>query len=427
MEKKNGTIVDIITLFATQFDSLAYHIFSCNWNYAQFQHVRDNLKPGFLLQVYNFGQNFMNVYQDEPQAVHWDHTQTTIHPIISYYIRPGESSITTEEYIMVSDDLNHDKFAVRKFDELSLQHLKSKGLSPRFIVIFSGNCKTQYKGKGTFQFHLESDVPFIHMFFSARHDKGPADGAVGRVKHAAWRRAIKSRQVIIKKAEDFYQFCVSKFSNNEDGHFIQNFFYVPLTTIDRNLNEITAGTTKGSDSWCSVRSTGTELVLEVWQVGCCCDSCLLSDGSTCPNQAYSSQWMMYNLVAGKPLMDTSFKNKHWGITDSNANCNSKTTCPSKCLSSCMKVEKHNELSLELVLNDQWREILQIIHSYLTYSEVETYVFSLNPQHSATTKCSVQKFRRTQHKVDIVAQLSMHVDAPANHIPVYTHGDGDCLP
>ena len=76
-KKKNGTIIDIITLFATQLNSLAYHIFSCNWNYAQFQHVRDNLKPGFLLQVYDFGQNFMNVYQDEPQAVHWDHTQTT--------------------------------------------------------------------------------------------------------------------------------------------------------------------------------------------------------------------------------------------------------------------------------------------------------------------------------------------------------------
>ena len=180
-----------------------------------------------------------------------------------------------------------------------------------------------------------------------------------------------------------------------DGHFIQKFFYVSLTTIDRNLDEIIAGMTKGSDIWYSVRSTGTELVLEVWQVGCC-DSCLLSDGSTCPNQAYSSQWMVYNLVTGKPLKDTSFKNKHWGITDSNAdcnaNCNDKISCPSKCLSSCMKVEKHNELSPELVLNDQWREILQIIHSYPTYSEVETYVFSLNPQHSATTKCSVQKFR-----------------------------------
>ena len=112
--------------------------------------MRDNLKPGFLLQVYDLSQNFMNVYQDEPQAVHWDHTQTTIHQIISYYIKPGESTITTEEHVMVSDDLNHDKFAVRKFEELSLQHLRSKRLSPRLNVIFPDKCKRQYKGKGTF-------------------------------------------------------------------------------------------------------------------------------------------------------------------------------------------------------------------------------------------------------------------------------------
>ena len=92
---------------------------------------------------------------------------------------------------MISDELNHDKFAVRKFEELSLQHLKSKGIAPKFNVIFSDNCKSQYKGRGTFQFHSESDTPKMHMFFGARHGKGPADDVVGHVKHAAWRE-IKS-------------------------------------------------------------------------------------------------------------------------------------------------------------------------------------------------------------------------------------------
>ena len=142
LQRQKGTLYEIVSMFASQLQELACHIFSCNWNYAQFQHMRENLKPGFLLQVYDFGQNFMNVYQDEPQQIHWDHTQTTIHPIISYYIKPGETAVTTEEHIMISDDLNHDKFAVRKFEELSLQHLKSKGIAPKFIVIFSDNCKS---------------------------------------------------------------------------------------------------------------------------------------------------------------------------------------------------------------------------------------------------------------------------------------------
>ena len=36
-----------------------------------------------------------------------------------------------------------------------------------------------------------SDVPKLKMYFGARHGKGPADGAVGRVKAAA-ARAVKS-------------------------------------------------------------------------------------------------------------------------------------------------------------------------------------------------------------------------------------------
>ena len=84
---------------------------------------------------------------------------------------------------------------------------------------------------------------------------------VGHVKHAAW-RAIKSRQVVINHARGFFDFRVSKFAKNDDddGHFIQKFFYVD--NIDRDI-DITASTTKGSDSWFSIRSTGTELVLEV--------------------------------------------------------------------------------------------------------------------------------------------------------------------
>ena len=160
-------------------------------------------------------------------------------------MKNGESTVTTEEHIMISDDLSHDKFAVKKFEELSLQFLKPKGINPKYIVMFSDNCKSQYKGRGTFQFHSLSEIPIMHMFFGARHGKGPTDGAVGQVKYAAW-RAIKSRQVVIKGPKDLYEFCVSKFAGNQDGNFIQKFFYVD--NIDRKSVAITATTMKGSDS-----------------------------------------------------------------------------------------------------------------------------------------------------------------------------------
>ena len=59
----------------------------------------------------------------------------------------------------------------------------------------------------------------------ARHGKGPADGAVGRVKAAA-ARAVKSRQFLIRSAPEFYNFCKEKLNKNTSGTFVQSFFFI---------------------------------------------------------------------------------------------------------------------------------------------------------------------------------------------------------
>ena len=111
---------------------------------------------------------------------------------------------------MLTDDLKHDKFAVREFECTTLAHLKKKGFTPTKIVQFCDNCSRQYKSKWPFQFISEAGILTIRMFFGACHGKGPADGAVGGIKSVA-KRAVKVRQVVIKNAKDFTEFCKSKF------------------------------------------------------------------------------------------------------------------------------------------------------------------------------------------------------------------------
>ena len=210
------------------------------------------------------------------------------------------------------------------------------------------------------------------------------------------------------------------FANNQDGYFIQKFFYIH--NIDRK-SEITAATTKGSDSWYSVQSTGTELVLEFCQVGCCSESCLLRDGSSCPNQAYASQWSVYNLITGKPLLDTAFRNQHWGNVisdsniDSNANCNANLLLSRKMkLSQCSETEFDGRL---------WSEILSILELFQTYSELESYILSLYPEHTKAIKCTVQKFKKMRHTLELIAEKLKHTDVPKTHLSVITLGDGNC--
>ena len=158
MKTEQGTRKQLLDIFLSDLQSLSQHVFGANWNYAMFQYIRDNLKPGYLLQVLDFGQNYLNIFQDEPQSKHWDHTQTTIHPIVNYFIKEGESVATVEEHIMISSDKNHDKYAVKTFEDMSLSALKAKGFVPTHIIQFNDNCASQYKGRGTFHFLLYSQI-----------------------------------------------------------------------------------------------------------------------------------------------------------------------------------------------------------------------------------------------------------------------------
>ena len=133
---------------------------------------------------------------------------------------------------MISDDMRNDKFAVKEFEEQSLEKLKKKGFIPKQIIQFCDNCTGQYKSKGPFQFILDAGIPTLRMFFGAHHGKRPADGVVGRIKGAA-KRDVRGRKVIIKNAEDFAKYCMEKFADNmykEDSqvkqYFIQEFFFV---------------------------------------------------------------------------------------------------------------------------------------------------------------------------------------------------------
>lgn len=77
------------------------------------------------------------------------------------------------------------------------------------IFFFSDNCASQFKSKycvsNLCQMEKDFGVKAEWNFFAASHGKGTVDGIGGAIKGAAW-RAVKSKQVIINSAKDFYNF-----------------------------------------------------------------------------------------------------------------------------------------------------------------------------------------------------------------------------
>ena len=120
------------------------------------------------------------------------------------------------------------------------------------------------------------------MYFGAQHGKGPADGAVSRVKAAA-ATAVKAQQVIIRSAEEFYDFYVQKLNKHSSGSFVQKNFYIH--NIDRN-EPIQAVMTKTSSLWHSVRSCGVPYVIESRKLAVFVKAVFCLMVLQCPNQVY---------------------------------------------------------------------------------------------------------------------------------------------
>ena len=159
----DGTKKELINWYLKDLKGMSYHLFSCHWNYSQFVYCRENLKPGQLLQVLDFGQNYINITKIS-HKVFIGITIRLLHLIVNYYL-DDNGKMVTEEHLMISDDLRHDKFAVREFEKVSLQKLKDKGFVPEQIIQFCDNCAGQYKSKGPFQFISDSGIPTLRMFF----------------------------------------------------------------------------------------------------------------------------------------------------------------------------------------------------------------------------------------------------------------------
>ncbi len=253
-----GQLHELLDMYIDQLEDMTLHTFHCNWNYAQYQELKSSLLNGELLQILDFAQNYLCVAQDAPQSLHWDHMQVVLHPIINHFIN-ADGKLVCEEHIIISNDRRHDKYAVHAFEEVSLRSLKEH-LDIKCIYQFCDNCAGQYKSFGPFQFISSSEIPITCSYFGARHGKSEADRAIGQLKQAI-ARDVKSRNVVIRNAEEFYTHCMQrKWKCQHCDTHCRKFFLV--NDVDQS-EKIEAVTTEGTLKLYQVRSTGHKLNIEV--------------------------------------------------------------------------------------------------------------------------------------------------------------------
>ena len=137
---------------------MAEHTFTATWNYCQFKQAKKNLEEGDVLIVNDFTQNYLCLHQNEPQGMHWEHKQVTLHPTMAYFKCPNSTcgKLCTH---------------VKKFNEKTLEVLKGRKITICKIIHFGDHALSQYKNKTTFKYISDSKLCWMCNFFGVRHGK----------------------------------------------------------------------------------------------------------------------------------------------------------------------------------------------------------------------------------------------------------------
>ena len=300
-----GTIKQAIDELLKMLETLKNHLFRSNWHRNLFDHIRKNLKSGYIVQIFDFAMNYQNIYQDEVQSANWNSTQTSIHAIINYFLCPNENcnKVVTLNLVQISEDKHHDSFLAHAAHDVAFRYLAQMGLSMDMIIQFCDNCSGQYKSRRSFAELARSPLQIIRVFFGEKHGKSHCDAFFGCLK--AWMtHKIKSRQVIITSAHDFFRFCQTDYETppapaGTYQHYRVMFQYLRPSDVHRhqdcNLDQAVPGTMKIY----SVRNTEYPFKLKLRSVPCLCSSCVLENGDPCNNSSYTDNWQNVDLIPVK--------------------------------------------------------------------------------------------------------------------------------
>ena len=82
-----------------------------------------------VLFLGDFEENYQFVIQDEVQGFHWNNSQCTLHPVITYY--QENDKLKNSSFCVISDDRKHDVALIYEVQKTILANLRCKlpGLS----------------------------------------------------------------------------------------------------------------------------------------------------------------------------------------------------------------------------------------------------------------------------------------------------------
>ena len=178
---EDATLKDVIAAFGESVPRFVFHCYIKKKQYAYFRMLTENPSESAGLLQIDFSENYSIIQRNEIQSAHWAHDQVTLYTACFWYGTPdGKTAIKT--YVIVSDYLNHDKYAVAVFNDLLLDNIKSIAPKIQVLNIFSDGAGQHFKQRFTLSYASSASIPINWHFFATSHGKGAVDGIGGTIK-----------------------------------------------------------------------------------------------------------------------------------------------------------------------------------------------------------------------------------------------------
>jgi len=184
-----------------QLRRMRQHVFISKVQQRQVKVLRERFTSEEAVLQEDFSENFNIKFQNEVMSAHWASNGVTLFTAV---LNTRES---VSSFVVISDDLQHDKAAVACFNRVIMDVANKEGVIKR-LHRFSDGAASQFKNRFSLSLLLypekeHKDLTQIDWsFFGTSHGKGPIDGVGGTVKRAVWRRILRE-QVIVGTAEEF--------------------------------------------------------------------------------------------------------------------------------------------------------------------------------------------------------------------------------
>jgi len=187
-------VSDYIEKVTDALDNLRHHHYIAKTQAAYLRRLKADIQQGTAIILLDFAENYSFVVQDAVQGHHWNNSQATLHPFVSYYQTGDE--LKCVNYCIVSDCLQHNATAVHAFISAMIDKLKIVLNALDKLIYFSDVAASQYKNHKNFinLCYHEKDfgVPAEWNFFATSHGKSPCDGISGTMKRLVARASLQA-------------------------------------------------------------------------------------------------------------------------------------------------------------------------------------------------------------------------------------------